>query len=598
MRPINPAHRRRSSIGLVLLILGILIAAPLATVAALWAAGIELPFGRQIIKEDTFVIRIPNSTRPIAAYSRVARADMLDPATRWPKFQLLPPRTAIGKSLTGRNASGEPVNGRVENVEETEGEVVFILAGGQEIPHSRVDELGGAILNINNIIGRVVKQDKSAGIGFSETNFFPQGTREGIAGATPPGMRALTLPAERLIGVHSLQRGDTLDMVASIPVDQLDTFDASQFGASVNTRPRAANADASEARTVAQDAVVLLPVSPRSALRNSSPPSQSPPRGKPVEEVVIAFTEDDVPIISEALEMGGTINCLVQSGRPETSDDSLPEGMVEVPLSGRTVVAYSAVRASDLVNPKNRKKSVAYLPAEDASSRGLLLNESEIVDRVLRQDKAAGEFFREEDFLPAGSPEGIASAVPQGKRIFFLDADKVDGAEALSFGQHFDLLASVPIELSNQRNAQQVVAMSSLGVKKQHRVEPIVHDGVVIAPVGSPANPTFQRDDPKSNAQQVVIAVAPSEVAILQQRFAMEAAFRVVLRGASQTPIRSDDVATTDVTPGIDPFEDARLMEAVVGSKRKTLVFAYGQPVFDSDAENQSDEVAEESATQ
>ncbi len=125
-----------------------------------------------------YMVRIPINAQPIPAYTRVDRSQMISPNTGGLLYQKVPPASTIGLSIVGVDQQGSHVEGRVENVKRVGDEVVFVLADNKEIRQAQAFELGGALLNINSIIGRVVKRDKRAGLGFQESTFFPQGTPE------------------------------------------------------------------------------------------------------------------------------------------------------------------------------------------------------------------------------------------------------------------------------------------------------------------------------------------------------------------------------------------------------------------------------------
>src|SRR6056297_2306825 len=225
-------------------------------VGTLWIAGVPLnPFASTVVPDDPFMVRIPINSKPIPAYTRVDRAHLLNPATGGLMIQQVPPAASVGMSIVGVDSNGSHVESRVEAVKNVNDEVVFVVTGGAEVRQVDTMTLGAAMLNINAILGRVVKADKRAGLGFQESTFFPRGTPEGLAGATPQGMRAITLDATRLTGVHSLGAGDQIDLLASVPVAANDTESAS---------PQ------SEVELLAQNAKILRPVYVRNEVSSSA----------------------------------------------------------------------------------------------------------------------------------------------------------------------------------------------------------------------------------------------------------------------------------------------------------------------------------------
>ena len=76
------------------------------------------------------------------------------------------------------------------------------------------------MLQMTEVLGRVLDHDKPAGYVFTEKDFMPKGTRSGLTAGIPPGKRAYRLDASKISGVHGLQSGDHLDLIASAPLEQ------------------------------------------------------------------------------------------------------------------------------------------------------------------------------------------------------------------------------------------------------------------------------------------------------------------------------------------------------------------------------------------
>src|SRR5580704_7834376 len=75
------------------------------------------------------------------------------------------------------------------------------------------------ILSPSDVIGRVLNHEKPAGYAFTERDFFPKGTRPGLAGAIPPGKVSLTLERTKIQGIVGLQPQDRFDLTATVPVE-------------------------------------------------------------------------------------------------------------------------------------------------------------------------------------------------------------------------------------------------------------------------------------------------------------------------------------------------------------------------------------------
>lgn len=406
MRPIQP-QRRRSSAGFWLGMLLVLMAAVGGTALVLMLMGISLnPFAEE--REDPFMVRIPINSRPVEAYSRVDREHMLNPATGGLMFQRVPPQSAVGMSLVGVSSDATPVDGRVESVRNDNDTVVFVVAG-KEVPQSQVSELGGALMNINAIIGRVVKKDKRAGMAFKEDTFFPQGTPEGIAGATPPGMRAVTLDATKLTGVHALNAGDRIDLMASVPTGEVSAFssnDNSRLPGAALVAPASKNDSKSgtEPLLLAENAVVLKPV----YVRNQASTTSSLTQGKRIQnepkyEVAIAVAPDDVIPLQSALNRELAITCIAHSmqGNQETAtaQTDLPTDVLMAPVTVRAILAYEVVTRDSFVNPATRRVRMEPVSPEQLAEQGIATSLDDLLGAVARHDIPAGSFLRRSDLL-------------------------------------------------------------------------------------------------------------------------------------------------------------------------------------------------------
>ena len=182
-RNYRTASRRSRTPSLIFAGVGLFALMLIGIVGTLLIAGVPLnPFAMVGPKEDPFMVRIPVNSRPIMAYSRVERSHLLNPANGGLMYQKVPPQASVGMSIVGIDQNGSHVESRVESVKNVDEQVVFVVTGGAEVRQANALSLGGAIMSINGIIGRVVKADKRAGMGFQEKTFFPAGTPEGLAG--------------------------------------------------------------------------------------------------------------------------------------------------------------------------------------------------------------------------------------------------------------------------------------------------------------------------------------------------------------------------------------------------------------------------------
>ena len=97
-------------------------------VGTLWIAGVPLnPFAQSAETEDPFMVRIPINSQPIPAYTRVERAQLLNPAKGGLMVQEIPPSAAIGMSIVGVDNAGSHVESNVESVKNVDDTVVFVV---------------------------------------------------------------------------------------------------------------------------------------------------------------------------------------------------------------------------------------------------------------------------------------------------------------------------------------------------------------------------------------------------------------------------------------------------------------------------------------
>ncbi|MFO1004043.1 MAG: hypothetical protein U0936_27310, partial [Planctomycetaceae bacterium] len=460
--------------------------------------------------EDPYQVRIPINSRAIEAYSRVTREDMLNPATGGLMFQRVPPEATVGMSLTGISSDATPVDGRIESVRNEKDAVIFIV-DGKEVPQSQVNELGGAMMNINAIIGRVVKKDKRAGMAFKEDTFFPQGTPEGIAGATPPGMRAVTLDATKLTGVHALNAGDRIDLMASVPTGEVSAFnsnDNSRLPGAALVAPASKNDPKSgtEPLLLAENAVVLKPV----YVRNQASTTSSLTQGKRIQnepkyEVAIAVEPDDVIPLQSALNRELSITCIAHSMQPKqetaSNETQQPTDVLMAPVTVRAILAYEVVTRDSFVNPATRRIRMEPVSPDQLAAQEIATSLDDLLGAVAKHDIPAGSFLRHSDLLQSqsqkqrdartqddnasksssqhylttahepstsatsapqadeeyssrativGDRPSVTSFIPPGRTAFAIPWNRLYGAEHLQIDDHIDLLASFSLESEDE----------------------------------------------------------------------------------------------------------------------------------------------------
>jgi hypothetical protein len=418
MARIQP-YRRRSSASFWLGLLLVLLMAGGGTIGLLFLLGVSLnPFAG--VREDPFMVRIPINSRPIPAYMRVEREHLLNPSSGGLMYQRIPPAAVVGMSITGIADDGSHVESVIQSVRNASGQVMFVTEGGREVPQEQTIELGGAVMNVNAIIGRVVQRDKRAGLGFREDNFFPQGTPTGIAGATPLGMRAITLDASKLTGVHALNSGDRIDLMASVPAGELGAVQSQYQGrlpaaalvASSNGDRRADSAV--EPVLLAQNAIVLKPVYVRQEVSTSASLTQGRRvQNIPKYEVALAVSPEDVLPLQSALDKSLAITCIAHSMQPDRGETPVaanhPEDIV-VPVTVRPILAYDVVSREAFVNPGTRRVRFEPVSRQQIDRLDIVTSLDEALGAVARHDIPAGRYLRRADLMSGTLPERPATA--------------------------------------------------------------------------------------------------------------------------------------------------------------------------------------------
>ena len=156
-----------------------------------------------------------------------------------------------------------------------------------------------------DIIGRVLATDKIPGQLFSQQDFFPPGTREGIVAGIPPGKRALRIDARKVSGIVGLGRGDRFDLVATLDFSQGRSRGVRVEG--TGTNQLGAFGSQVRAATIVEGGAVVQPLETRAIPGRTE---------QLVEEMVIAVDPAEVAALTEALHTGARIDCVPRSGRP------------------------------------------------------------------------------------------------------------------------------------------------------------------------------------------------------------------------------------------------------------------------------------------
>ena len=245
----------------------------------------------------------------------------------------------------------------------------------------------------------------------------------------------------------------------------------------------------------------------------------------------------------------------LRSNEPSTA------GLIAVPTSALQIPAHTRIRRDHLWDRANARISVVYLPPR-AVTKEMLLNITQIIGRVLDSEKEPGYVFTDADFLPPGTREGLVAGIPAGKRAIRVSTDRVDGLFGLNAGDRFDIVATMPIDSADGGRSlgfsgpysQEIALETQLSNwEKQATVRVIVQNAVIVEPMVARSVPVTTTSAQAAAAraravQEAVIAVSPSEVALLTEAMAVDARLSSIPRSG-----RPDDPVNSR-TPDLRPF--------------------------------------------
>jgi len=208
--------------------------------------------------------------------------------------------------------------------------------------------LDSTILDPSELVGRVLAGPKQPFRVFAKGDVLPPGTRPGLVAGIPPGKRALRIDASKVSGIVGLHQGDRFDLVATFPAKRGGSAQ-SVYGAS----GAAGATRRAQAQIVADGATVV------SALESRAVPTGSAGRpGKVVQEMVIALAPEEIPAVTEALELAKRIDCIPRSGLPGA------EASAAESVAGRTAGGRSPYDEPVVDMIEGNQRSLRFVPDE------------------------------------------------------------------------------------------------------------------------------------------------------------------------------------------------------------------------------------------
>ncbi len=276
-----------------------------ALVGGLWAAGfIDTSRFRPAGRSTAGLVAVPVPARNIPAYAKLTRDHFWNPQTQQLTVVYLPPESVSPVMLT----------------------------------------------KLGDVLGRVLDHEKPAGFVFTEEDFLPRGTREGLVAGIPSGKRAIRVESEKVDGLFGLRPGDRFDLVATLPIDTSrggsQAFDVGgTYGSQMALQARLSNwQKQATVQVMVQNGVIVEPMVTRQVPVFSRSLTQGGiTRMRPVQEVVIAIDPDEVARLTEAMAVGATISTVPRSGRPDDPVDSVTPNLRPVnPFTGPGMTATAS----------------------------------------------------------------------------------------------------------------------------------------------------------------------------------------------------------------------------------------------------------------
>jgi Flp pilus assembly protein CpaB len=250
-------------------------------------------------------------------------------------------------------------------------------AGGWAFqPMREPDITKDIILKPTDVIGRVLNHEKPPGYVFTERDFFPKGTRAGLAGAIPPDKVSMTMERNKIQGISGLQPQDRIDLTASIPIEAPKGGNLAK--GFIQETQMAAMEKLARVRVLAKNVILIEFTQHDKSITSNSITNGSQVKKIPVEEVVIAVNPQEVGSIQEALATGVSVNCVLRSGQP---GDTGVATVGSDPMANITMIdAISGDKREAVVIPSYGKHRPAETTAQNSGSPSFL-------DRVFGVDK-------------------------------------------------------------------------------------------------------------------------------------------------------------------------------------------------------------------
>jgi hypothetical protein len=216
----------------------------------------------------------------------------------------------------------------------------------------------------------------------------------------------------------------------------------------------------------------------------------------------------------------GVLLTLELTGKVDLGLRSLWSGGREVHAANTTPVVLSQqplqpgdeVTVAGLWNPQQGTYNHTFVDRARVAERNYLARPEDVVGRVLRRPKAAGQAFVESDFLPPGSPPGITGLVPDDMKSLSIEVERIPDLGLLAFGDRFDLRRSVEVDDSARRMAKEILeSRTRVSDTDRMRLSAIAQgsEPVLVAQAGVVLRPSRGE---RTRGERIVVAVHPDDL--------------------------------------------------------------------------------------
>ncbi|QDS91716.1 hypothetical protein FF011L_04490 [Roseimaritima multifibrata] len=395
---------------------------------------------------------------------------------------------------------------------------------------------------MSDLIGRVLRRDKQAGMVLSEADFLEKGTRPGLVAGIPAGKFAMSIPAAEIAGLDQLRGGDRFDLLVSLPKRDdggqiANSEPAALFG---GIKPPSLRVGQLSRRhgvmhLVTDGMLVTLfsgkerSTSGPSGLTVAPGGSKSKKSTPAIVYAELAVSPDEIGPLTEAISLGTKLTCVLRSGLPsdDVGDATSTEGMVPVITAAKEVSAFSALTDENLMDDSTGQLHYYYFPAEKISDEWIT-EPSQLYGRVVARPLRRGALISENDLLPPGTRPGISAGLQPGMAGMSLSKANVLGFENLSVGDQFSILTRVPGEVTaSSPSTTWATLLGGQPTEDDARIAEMVRTG--IREVVRSAIYLAQTD-----GDSVIIGVPEMEVAKLAQLIRDKAEVFAVARSSQQ----------------------------------------------------------------